>query len=182
MANLSRRRHLRRHDPGEQRGEPPVLTRPLVTAWVADQLTAGASPASAATYLAGVRQFSKWLAREGELPTDPLLGMASPKSDVPVTPVLSEDDLKRLIKACQGPRLKDRRDEAIIRLMANTGMRIGECCALDVADVDVVNLTATIRRGKGGRGRIVPFDPTTARANVRSSAARTISRPATRWL
>ena len=51
------------------------------------------------------------LAVEGEVDADPLVGMSSPKSDVPITPVLSEDDLKRLIEVCQGSRLKDRTDE-----------------------------------------------------------------------
>jgi integrase len=36
--------------------------------------------------------------------------------------------------------------------------------ALGVADVDLTAGTATVRRGKGGRGRVVPFGPRTAQA------------------
>ena len=36
-----------------------------------------------------------------------------------ITPVLTDDELKELIKACQGNRLRDRRDEAIVRLLAD---------------------------------------------------------------
>ena len=127
-------------------------------------LDAGAQPATAAARLAGVRQFSKWLAAEGEIPADPLLRLNAPKGDIPITPVLTEDELRALIKACQGPSLRDRRDEAIVRLMAETGMRAGELLALEVADVDLIRGLAYIRRGKGGQGRIAPFGPQTARA------------------
>ena len=48
---------------------------------------------------------------------------------------LTDEQLRRLIKACQGKSLQDRRDEAIVRLMAETGMRAGEVLALEVSDV-----------------------------------------------
>jgi integrase len=35
---------------------------------------------------------------------------------------------------------------------------------MGVADVDVIAGTATIRKGKGGKGRVVPFGPQTGRA------------------
>ncbi len=142
----------------------PAIDRGLVAAWIADMLADGAKPTTAAARLAGVRQFSKWLAAEGEIGADPLLRLTAPKSDVPITPVLTDDELRLLIKACQGKDLRDRRDEAAIRLMCETGMRAGECIALQVDDVDMVRGLATIVRGKGGRGRIVPFGPATARA------------------
>lgn len=147
-----------------ERGHPPQIDRSQVSAWIAQMLDAGAQPATAAARLAGVRQFSKWLAAEGEIDADPLLRLNAPKGDIPITPVLTEDQLKALIKACQGPTLRDRRDEAIVRLLAETGMRAGELIGLEVDDVDLIRGLAYIRRGKGGRGRIAPFGPQTARA------------------
>jgi integrase len=55
----------------------------------------------------------------------------------------------------------DRRDEAIVRLMAETGMRAGEVCGLTVTDIDLTRGLVTVRRGKGGNGRVVPFGPQT---------------------
>ena len=52
--------------------------------------------------------------------------MKPPKLDTKVTDALTDDQLRRLIKACQGKDLLDRRDEAIVRLMAETGVRAGE--------------------------------------------------------
>ena len=147
-----------------ENGHPPHIDRGQVSAWIAQMLDGGAKPTTAAARLAGVRQFSKWLAAEGEIAADPLLRLNAPKGDIPITPVLTEDELKALIKACHGPRLRDRRDEAMVRLMAETGMRAGELLALAVDDVDLIRGLAYIRRGKGGKGRIVPFGPQTARA------------------
>jgi integrase/recombinase XerD len=72
----------------------------------------------------------------------------------------------------QGPDLRDKRDEAIIRLMVETGARAGEILALQVADVDLAAGTAVIHRGKGGRARRVPFGPRTGAAIDRYVRAR----------
>ena len=60
--------------------------------------------------------------------------------------------------------LRHVRDEAIIRLMAETGIRLSEVIALTAADLDLDAGLVTIRRGKGGRGRIIPVGPTTSAA------------------
>ena len=146
------------------KGHPAQIARGQVSAWIAGMLDDGAQPTTAAARLAGVRQFSKWLAAEGEIDSDPLLRLNAPKGDMPITPVLTDDELRALIKACQGQTLRDRRDEAIVRLMAETGMRAGELIALELDDVDLTRGLAMIRRGKGGKGRIAPFGPQTARA------------------
>jgi integrase len=79
-----------------------------------------------------------------------------------VVPTLSDDELRRLFKACQGRDLRDRRDEAIVRLMAECGLRAGEVIALTTGDVDLNRGLVTVRRGKGGKGRVVSIGPTTA--------------------
>ena len=108
-----------------------------------------------------MRRFSAWLDEEGEIDEDPLLGLKAPKLDTKVTESLSEDELRKLIKACGGKDFRDRRDEAIVRLMTETGMRAGEVCGLTLDDVDVTRGLVTVRRGKGGKGRIAPFGPQT---------------------
>lgn len=77
---------------------------------------------------------------------------------------LTDDELKRLIKACQGKSLQDRRDEAIVRLMAETGMRAGEVLSLQVSDMNLHDGLVTVVRGKGGKGRVAPFGSQTAAA------------------
>ncbi len=148
----------------EQHGHTPALERPLVQAFVADLLNAGAQANTARVRQRAVRRFAAWLAEEGEIDGDPLLGLKQPKLDVKVVESLSDDELRRLIKACAGKEFLDRRDEAVVRLMAETGIRTGEALALTVGDVDLARGLVTIRRGKGGKGRIAPFGPQTGQA------------------
>lgn len=143
---------------------PVALDRAQVQAWMAHLHANGSAPATVAARLAGVRQLSKWLTEEGMLDADPLLRLNAPKQDSPITPVLTSDELKAMLKACQGTAFRDRRDEAIVRLMSETGMRVSEALGLDTDDVDMPRGLAYIRRGKGGKGRIVPFGPQTAKA------------------
>jgi site-specific recombinase XerD len=148
----------------EETATEPVLTRGGVQAFTADLLANGAEPATARARQQALRRFSAWLAEEGELDADPLLGMRPPRLDAKVVEPLDGDELKSLLKACAGKGLRDRRDEAIVRLMAETGARAGEVTAMLVADLDLRRGMAVIRRGKGGKGRIVPFSPQTATA------------------
>ncbi|MCV6965927.1 tyrosine-type recombinase/integrase [Mycobacterium intermedium] len=157
----------------------------MVKGFVADLLDAGAEPATARARQLGVRRFSAWLEEEGEVDTDPLLGLKSPKLDTKVTESLTEVELRKLIKACGGKEFRDRRDEAIVRLMAETGMRAGELCGLTVADVDLNRGLVTVRRGKGGKGRVAPFGDQTARAidrYVRARRAHRLAATEALWL
>jgi site-specific recombinase XerD len=147
-----------------EHGHSPALDRELMKDFVAYLLDAGAEPSTARSRQLGVRRFSAWLAEEGEIDDDPLLGLKAPKLDSKVTDSLTDDELRRLIKACTGKDFRDRRDEAIVRLMAETGMRAGEVTGLLVDDVDLIRGLATVRRGKGGKGRAAPFGPQTGRA------------------
>jgi integrase/recombinase XerD len=146
----------------EQR--PAVLDRLTVAAFVTALLDAGAEPATARSRHLALRRFSAWLLEEDEADADHLLGSKPPKLDVKVVDPLTEAQLKALIAACAGRDMRDRRDEALVRFMAETGARAGEVVALAVSDVDLRTGVAVVRRGKGGRGRSVPFGPQTTRS------------------
>lgn len=148
-----------------------IFQRSTLNNWTAHLLDAGASAATARSRQLAVRRFATWLAEENEIPADPFLGITSPKLDEKVIEPLTDEQLKALLKACQPPKgaepavaLRHRRDEAIVRLMLETGMRAGEVVALDLADLDLTEGIATVRRGKGGKGRTVPFGPEVALA------------------
>ncbi len=98
--------------------------------------------------------------------------MSPPKLDAKHVPVLSDDQLRAMLAACKGPRLMDKRDEALIRFMAETGARAGEVLALCLGDVNLAAGTAVIHRGKGGKARTVPFGPRTGAAIDRYIRAR----------
>lgn len=142
----------------------PDLTRQRVNTFVTALLDEGLEAATARSRQLSLRRFSAWLTEEGELDEDKLLGLKPPKLDSKIVPELSEEQIKELIKACNGRGFWERRDEAVIRLMLETGARIGEVVAMEVDDVNMTAGTVIVRRGKGGKGRSVPIGPQTTRA------------------
>lgn len=157
----------------EQSGHPVELTRAQIQQYAAELIAENKEANTVRLRLAALRQFAKWLLEEGELPDDPLLGLKPPKIPTKVVHGLSDEQLRALIKACKGPRFRDKRDEAIVRLMIETGMRASETVALAVDDVEPLkNGIVVIRRGKGMKGRTAPFGAQTAAALDRYLRAR----------
>ena len=151
------------------RGAAP-MTRTSLNTWIAEMLDAGAAAGTARTRQLAMRRFTGWLIAVGRLHADPFLGIkGSPQRQPLVTP-LTDDELRALISTCTAPThrphepLHHRRDEAIIRLMLETGIRAGELIALGADDVDLVAGLVTVRRGKGGGGRVIPIGPAVTRA------------------
>ena len=70
-----------------------------------------------------------------------------------VSEPLSDDELRAMLKACVPPKgatpaeaLRHRRDEAMIRLMLESGVRAGEVVALQPDDVDLARLRVQLPR------------------------------------
>jgi integrase len=82
---------------------------------------------------------------------------------VPV-PVLSEDEARRLLQACEGRGFIERRDTAIVRLFLDTGMRLAELTGLRVPDLDLDVDDVAMVMGKGRRQRACPFGNRTGQA------------------
>lgn len=150
----------------QREGRSPVLDRPSVAGFIVDLLETGSQPATARARQLALRRFSSWLLDEGEIERDELLGIKAPKLDQKVIEPLDDIQIKALIAACSGDDnpLWERRDEALIRFMVETGCRAGEVAVMTLPDVDLKRGVAIVRRGKGGKGRSVPFGPQTTRA------------------
>jgi site-specific recombinase XerC len=104
-----------------------------------------------------LQQLFKWLTEEGEIPAAPMERTKPPAvPEVPV-PVVTDDDLRKLLKACDGPTFEDRRDVAMLRTFIESGCRLGEVAELKVEDVDfdedVVYVVGKGRRPRRGRLR-----------------------------
>ena len=141
-------------------------------AFTAHLLAQGAEPATALSRQRGVRRFSAWLAAEHEIERDELAGMTPPKLDSKIPAELTTGQVKLLLGTCGTTEFMDIRDAAIIRLMVESMVRSGELLAMATADVDIRAGSAIIRRGKGGRGRMVGFGAQTGQALDRYARAR----------
>lgn len=79
--------------------------------------------------------------------TDLLLGLKAPRLDAKVVEPLTAAQVTALVAACAGREMRDRRHEALVRLMIETDTRAGEVIALRVEDLDLAAGTAVVRRG-----------------------------------
>ncbi|HEX6257703.1 MAG TPA: tyrosine-type recombinase/integrase [Euzebyales bacterium] len=150
----------------------PALDPDTVAAFTNHLLDNGRAPATARLRQLAVRRFTAWLADEDEIDHDRLVKVKPPQLDTTVVDELDDDQLRALIKVCAGKTLACKRDEAIIRFMCETGARAGEVINMTVHDVDLARGLAVVRRGKGGKGRHVPFGPATGAAIDRYMRAR----------
>jgi site-specific recombinase XerD len=73
--------------------------------------------------------------------------------------VLTEDEVKSLIRACSNRAPTGIRNRALITVMYRAGLRLSEALALKPKDVDPEAGTITILHGKGDRRRVVGLDP-----------------------
>ncbi len=139
-----------------------TLAREHVESFISDQLQHW-KPKTASIRYGNLQQLFKWLLEEGEIPANPMARMKPPKvPEVPV-PVIPDEDLKKLLKACSGSGFEERRDTAILRVFIDGGVRLAEITNLRLEDVDL-ELQVLRVIGKGSRPRSVPFGPKTAMA------------------
>ncbi len=116
------------------------------------------SKATVHSYMRAVNTFVAWanaeagetISAKAKLPT-----MARPVLDV-----LSREEVAAMEDAASTER-----DKLIVRLLFETGMRLGELLALTGDDIQTTGgrSVLVVRHGKGDRGRLVPLSPSLAR-------------------
>ncbi|MFC2044724.1 tyrosine-type recombinase/integrase [Chloroflexota bacterium] len=106
-------------------------------------------------YFRALRTFFNWLEREELTIENPFKNLKPPKVDSKVIQALSPTDIDRLFRACSGKSVLDVRNKAILSVFLDTGLRISELNNLTLDDVDLDNGSLLIRKGKGGKQRVV---------------------------
>lgn len=148
--------------------DPAVVTRDHINSWV-DMLRDEVSPQTVAIYWRTLRPFFTWFESEAEHP-NPFDGADVPgEPDMPPS-VIQLDDITALLGACKGKGFADRRDNAIIRVLYDTGCRLGELTGIHLPDWDRRQDFLTLR-GKTGM-RVVPVSASTGEALARYVRAR----------
>lgn len=151
---------------------PDPTDHRAIQGFIAHCLDTGTAPTTAALRHYSIKAFMIWLRDEGEIDHDPFATLKPPRLDEKVVPSLSDDEISLLLSTCRGAKFTDRRDEAMLKFMFETGVRANELCKMTLADVNLVAMTAVVVKGKGGKGRIVPFSASTATAIDRYLRAR----------
>jgi tyrosine recombinase XerC len=110
---------------------------------------------SVARRLATLRSCFRFLARHGVVKRNPAREVRSPRLPRVLPSFLPKDESKDLLDRPAAAGEAGRRDDALLELLYATGIRVGECCGLDIEDVDHGQGTVRVQ-GKGGKERIVP--------------------------
>jgi len=147
--------------------DPARLDASAVRGFVLEYIQKHA-PASAGCVTTIVRCFLRWLVMQGRCSTD-LTG------SVPKVPTwrlaklpryLPDDDIERIIAACDRPSLVARRDRAMLLLLARLGLRAGEVIGLRLDDIDWEQGRLRVT-GKGRRDTRLPLPQDTGDAILR---------------
>ena len=115
----------------------------------------GLAKSSIARKLATVRSCYRFLARRERLETNPARQLASPRLPRRLPSVLPKDESKALLDTPVEDTLAGRRDRALLELLYACGLRVAECCGLDLEDIDRRHGTVRVM-GKGSKERVVP--------------------------
>ncbi len=130
------------------------------------QHTQGKSTNTVNTRLAGLRCFCGWLVERGHLPVDPSSRLRSVGRQGPPAPKgLTDKQINALLRVASRSR-HPARDYALVQVLLQTGMRIGECAVLDFEDISFGERggSVTIRAGKGNKARSVPLNASARQA------------------
>jgi integrase len=135
--------------------EPKDLTKRHLEALTGELLVAGRSRQTVTTYAVALNTFFKWCAGESELPE----GLKAPKPSMPrkLIDVLTRAEIQRLEDAAETER-----DRLMVRVLADTGIRVGELRRLRLGDVVIDGRQRYLRVGGKTGERLVPLAPALA--------------------
>jgi site-specific recombinase XerD len=123
-------------------------------------------PATASIRYSGLHRFFAWCVAEQEIAVTPMGNMLPPRIPETLPMVITEQQVEAILNSCrspgQRPTFRQRRDEAILRVLIDCGIRRMECANLTVSDINLDEETLLVRLGKGAKTRTVTFSPQTA--------------------
>jgi integrase/recombinase XerD len=135
-----------------------------VKKYLASLSTSGLSPSSQARKLSALRQFYAFLYAEGIRADDPTNAIEAPKRGRVLPKILSQHDVEKLIDTARIAAGQEKKAEEAIRLLCMVeilyaaGLRVSELVTLPLAAAKGKQGFVYVR-GKGGKERIAPLNP-----------------------
>jgi integrase/recombinase XerC len=103
-----------------------------------------------------LRSFFKFLLRENIVKENPFALVSLPKKEQKLPRFLYEEEIAALFHSIDHTQPLGKRDLALLELLYATGIRVGECCSIQLRDIDF-SLGTLLVHGKGKKDRYVPF-------------------------
>ncbi|MGB6837500.1 MAG: tyrosine-type recombinase/integrase [Dehalococcoidia bacterium] len=135
--------------------DPRRITRDHVRRYMVQLRQEGLSPSTTKDYLVALRLWFSWLMAEGIVRSNPCEGIKPPRPDRKVMRTLTPDEVKQLLDVARHqPERKALRDQLIILMLYDTGIRASELVGLNMEDVDLDKRVVFVR-GKGRKERVL---------------------------
>jgi site-specific recombinase XerD len=122
-------------------------------AWLGGRRTRKLAPATISRKLAAVRAFLRHALGPERVPD----GRLAPRRPRRLPDTLSAAEIEQTLAALEGDGPIPLRNRALVELVYSAGLRSAEAVGLDLGDVDFEQELVHIRRGKGGKERVVPL-------------------------
>jgi integrase/recombinase XerD len=109
-------------------------------------------------YIAPLKAFFKWMARENHILYNPASELLLPKQPkrLPRT-LLAVEEIEAILREAEPTNAQGVRDRAMLELLYSTGLRRMELPALALYDIDLSRRLVFVREGKGRQDRVVPL-------------------------
>jgi integrase/recombinase XerC len=127
-----------------------------VRAHIAARHRQGISSKSLQRELSAIRSFYRFLLQKGLAENNPAQHVKAPKQARKLPKTLDVDQITGLLDAGTDSILEIR-DLAMFELFYSSGLRLSELAALDLADLDLKDKSLMVKKGKGGKSRILPI-------------------------
>ena len=151
---------------------PRDLDRAVLRRYLAYLTTRGFARPSIARKAAALRSFLRYLRRHEVIGVDLGRTLRTPKGAARLPRVPRRSEASALLdRAIPSDELDDdpraaalaRRDVAVLEVLYGAGLRVSECCGLDLGDCDLDRRALTVM-GKGAKARRVPLGEPARRA------------------
>lgn len=114
------------------------------------------------TYWRGIKTFTRFLDAEGY--TKEAIRLPKVASSQTTVRPLSTDQIRAVLSAFDTSTFRGLRNQTLVRLLFDTGLRLQEACGVTTLDVDLHEGYLLVRHGKGQKERSVPFGKKTRKA------------------
>jgi len=138
----------------------PALSTDILRSYLASRQQL--SPSALHEAARRLKTFFRWSAKES-ICEDLGAQVRLPKQPRKIIPSLTVPQVHALLAVGKGDAFVGRRNEALLRLLIDSGLRISEALGIKLNDLDLEGGRALIQ-GKGQKQRFVPFGPRTAKA------------------
>lgn len=141
----------------EQNGTNPLsITQRRLRAYLANMTRARYADKTINRRLSSLRTFYGWLVREEVLELNPAASIPGRKLPKTLPKTMVDEDVRRILEACEEGTAEGLRDRAFIELLYASGARISEVAGLKPEDIDFSQGQVRLF-GKGSKERIVPL-------------------------